>query len=175
MSLNFRAKNDWVTNVQNKEVQKDPFHGFEKRLNKRLRFCWCRKSDQKVVTESDIFSLFVRFAAFLQNLSSRLYCDNNRMSPIYLLDCVSIWFPWFCRSGGPPNNFSISMTSDNGTRLPHWNCCAAVQKCFTNVLGKSQESQIQLGHHQKKCIAFSDGSAFLPTLIGRSYYDFCPV
>ena len=50
---------------------------------------------------------------------------------------------------------------------------AAVQKCFTNVLGKSQESQIQLGHHQKKCIAFS--SAFLPTLIGRSYYDFCPV
>ena len=113
-----------------------------------------------------------RFAAFLQNLSSRLYCDNNRMSPIYLLDCISIWFPWFCRSGGPPNNFSISMTSDNGTRLPHWNCCcAAVQKCFTNVLGKSQESQIQLGHHQKKCIAFS--SAFLPTLIGRSYYDFC--
>ena len=52
---------------------------------------------------------------------------------------------------------------------------AAVQKCFTNVLGKSQESQIQLGHHQKKCIAFSDGSAFLPTLIGRPYYDFCTV
>ena len=167
-------------NGQNKEAQKDPFHGFQKRLNKRLRFCWCRKSDQKVVTFSDIILFSSSFGCFFFK--------------IYLLGSIVTiieWVQFICSTAFQygshdfvaavarriisVSQWQLTMELDCPIETALLQLRAAVQKCFTNVLGKSQESQIQLGHHQKKCIAFSDGSAFLPTLIGRPYYDFCTV